>query len=353
MVRAALATAGRPLVRSNGLPMTVSVTDAEYSFEDLAAWRDSLFDNLPHDGGFASLDLDEAKNRIVIGFSDGGSPDQLRQSAIALGVPSGALLFRAEGKLELTQSRTLMETFTNVRGGVAWDSGDNRQCTVAVTGILSGSGVTHRAALSASHCSNSYFALDAGPFYQPLSPTQRGVEIVDHGRYVCGYWNLYHCAEADVSAYSVDSSSMPFGWIARPLQSRGELDPPNTAPTLISDTDSIFVLNGKYETFVQGDPLHMIGRVSGWVIGQVKETCKDRWDGYDGWVCQDVVGVDGDHGDSGAPVLIRIRTTIFLPVENRFAGIVWACTQASCAGTDMYVSNAAQIQRQLGLALSF
>lgn len=74
----------------------VEVHRAEYTFADLKAWKDRLFERLPVDG-LTAIAISERENRLKLWLED---PDrqaaEFRRRSVALGVPADAIIF-AEG----------------------------------------------------------------------------------------------------------------------------------------------------------------------------------------------------------------------------------------------------------------
>jgi hypothetical protein len=79
----------------------VILRTAEFTFEELAAWRDQLTDSLLGRGlGVHSTDVDEASNRIRIGVAGTPGRSAVMQAAVQVGIPMTALMMGDEGVAE-------------------------------------------------------------------------------------------------------------------------------------------------------------------------------------------------------------------------------------------------------------
>jgi hypothetical protein len=105
-----LLAAGRVSPRAAGRgAATIKVVRGQYTFAELARWRDTLFTNVLASDipGVRSLDLDEARNRVVLGLAS-ESFASTRASVLAqlprLGVNPAAVLFDSAGGERQDQS---------------------------------------------------------------------------------------------------------------------------------------------------------------------------------------------------------------------------------------------------------
>jgi hypothetical protein len=129
--RAAMAqqVSTRQLQLPKGLNTPVTIRHGQYTFAELAAWRDIIYDSVFFtQRGVVSLDLDEAVNRVAIGVTSADGPalrPQLTKHLAALGVDTAAVVFRTEeparpsvGRMSAALPYSLTSRADTMMGGI-------------------------------------------------------------------------------------------------------------------------------------------------------------------------------------------------------------------------------------------
>lgn len=350
-----LAASGRNRAALAGRGIRFSVV--RYSFEQLAAWREAIVDDVLDLPSASLLDLDEVENRLVIGV-EGGTPDAAVLQILArAGIPSSAVSFEAASPVVPAQSSYYDNTYLTGRvrplmGGTVIAPKD---CTGGVTAIWQGQQVL----LTNSHCSASVDQLDSGWWSQPNYPANYdnlGTEVWDTYGWDCKvtFYNWKRCRHADLAAYSVtggmlmpgESQVFTLGRIARPTTRRHGPTTGNSAGNVAIDAaNPYFVIAGTYQYPLANEVMDKIGKFTGWTYGAIYKTCTDRdAPGDRRIVCADAADTGADGGDSGGPVFMRIGYA-GPPESVVFMGLTFA---KELSGTGMWFSNVQQIGRELG-----
>src|SRR5205823_3450053 len=79
----------------------ISVRQATYTWLQLKEWRDQLFPKILAIRGVVWLDLDEARNRVVIGVESTRDPSLVNETLARLGVPRNAVELEESGPLQV------------------------------------------------------------------------------------------------------------------------------------------------------------------------------------------------------------------------------------------------------------
>ncbi len=290
---------------------------ADFSFSELADTRRRLR-KIIGSQGVLSLDIDETRNRVVVG--------------VAPNVEASAILNRADAEGALRAQIIVEETFevvtmaggrsaptyvNNLRldqdfywGGlqIANDDTPTNYCTLGFIAVPYEE--TTERVLTASHCSPTMGSVDSGFMGQSsgYASDSFGVEITDPSLITgsgsgndggdCSSGQT--CRWSDVAVYSVSNTLAKKGTIARTLGWRQWEE----TTRMRTDADSLFYIDGKAdEAAYIGLELEKMGRTSGWTLGEVITTCIDAI-GSDNIIrlCSDVIESGTQPGDSGGPV---------------------------------------------------
>jgi len=300
----------------------------DYAFVQLSTWRDRM--NAAFSiHGVEWVDLDEARNRIVLGIDPGTDRGVIRRLARELGVPERAVEFDVDGPA-VFQS-VLTDSIRPIAGGtkIAYDSaGVGLACSLGFPALYN-SGM---AFLTASHCSLLEFSLDSTRQYQPRRPMTHtdsinispiGFEVANYSPQTCPPGISGTCVWADAAVYQFSglSSDWSLGRVARPTFgcSPGPCNPVNLqigGYFLITSTDSAIVMN---------DLVSHIGIGSGWDQHFVTATCANHLVHGVVKLCQDHATYGNKDGDSGGPVLLNINA----PPDSTatLGGIHWGATK--------------------------
>jgi len=334
-----LASLARSHYRPKNGRWLTRLVQSDYSFEDLATWRDAVADRLYGLAGFVFLDHDEHLNRITIGMSSSQNPGEVQQLMVTSGVPADAFAIIAAKLPTLTADLAASRYRPLLGGFVAGPAA----CTLNVVAYWGQIGSGQYVELQASHCSARTKEADYGPMAQPWHGVNFGQEILDTPGYQCGWLDLSKCREADVSAYRLDGLDVLNGetgyilgaW-ARTLSS----SPGGIGSKVLDDANPYFPIWGEAEPYV-GAPLNKVGATTGWTTGTVGRTCYDQANGGNRlFVCQtESYDLNADNGDSGSPVF-------YLFDGPYYGGLVWATEDT--LGTTAIFSSAQQIRQELG-----
>lgn len=293
----------------------VSIHQATFTIDELVNWRDSVFAKVVGQfRGITSLDMDERRNRVVIGLLPAVSSVLRRQlpSALAdLGIDTTAVLFEDHSTITPTKA---------TRASMAFNSNDIRNFADTIVGGVNfrspGSGgtvglvVTYngvRSFLTCSHCTSTLFSLDHDTVAQPtFVNTPRhliGYESADPSTNNCGTWPFnFSCRSSDAAIYTLfDSVKAERGLIARTTYSSH-----SSAGSFSWDTSNpYFVVAGTIDNPTNGTTVQKIGAASGWTYGTVHATCIDKQEPAGPWaLCNTETDAFNDNGDSGGPTFI-------------------------------------------------
>jgi hypothetical protein len=317
-----------PLVTRKEAAAAIKVLPGQYAFSTLAHWRDRLLPALGFKG-VVFLDIDETRNRLVIGVSDPTAIPVVKKYVIASNIPQPAVIFEKTLPFHtLAIGSTVNDQFRPVWGGVQIadeqmpvDDKYGGTCTLGFNATLDGKSgfVTN------SHCSRSQGQPDLTTFSQPLvSIVNTESNIIGHESKDPQFFTTPPCASVEGCRYSDSAffsydSGIPFdlGTIARTQQiSRShDIDRPYPMYT-IKDEDC----------GVAGGLVQKVGMISGWTTGKIFATCVafTQVDTKKHLLpCQyAAASLDGTEiaapGDSGSPVFIdKSNGTVAL------AGVLW------------------------------
>ena len=306
---------------------------AAFTFERLVQWKRAIAPvmALP---GVASLDVDEARNRVTLGVRRGIAPaDRARLDATLAGsgVPAAAVVVEEVAPFvavppavaaKAQTSTSLRDTVRPIPGGVqvGWlcDATTCRYCTDGFTAFRG------RALgfVTCSHCSHQRGVVDGTRYVQssPTSGGEVGTEIVDPPFVACNGGR--RCRGSDAVFVRLDRKSLgSFARIARPTSR----DPVLGSITVKPASARLNVIGGGAAPLA-GETLHKIGRTTGWTYGPVVASCMDvNLDDSDiTMVCQTAVAAGVGVGDSGSPVFTRRGGNGAL-----LQGIVWGAGEVA------------------------
>lgn len=290
---------------------SVIVRKANFTFPQLARWRDLVTHQVLGKEGVVFTDLDETRNRVVIGVSTLRGRMEAAQVLRTYAIPPQAIAYVEA--TPVVPELTLQERFHPLRGGFKIASAV-RDCTLGFNAIRDGEDVF----LTASHCSSHFWWPDDTRFYQPTNGSGLvGREIHDPAGTSCGATQC-RWSDAAVVRRDVDVSG-DFGYIARTsgwatgLGSSGSItvDPNNPRMKITSE----------YAFPVVNDELDKIGQATGWTFGTVHATCVDIFTHRPqlgrAW-CQDLTrDMHTAPGDSGSPMFVWEDSTVRLAGLHR------------------------------------
>ncbi len=273
-----------------------------YTFVDLLKWFDELEPVLDIEGTWF-VDLDEARNRLVVGVEDLRLSERIRAMVSRQRIPEGAVIVKKTEPIEydvLELSQVVQPTLGGARILFS-DSG----CTLGFNATLGG----RTGFVTNSHCTDVQGSV-TGTVYQSVG-IQLGVEFRDPPYYQCGYPGFYRsCRRSDSAFVHYDEGlrgrSFRLGEIFRTTYWRGPAQGPGS--TTIDPDKPTMPIVGSHAYPFNGVMVDKVGAKTGWTYGFVNRTCATaNVNAYvDGrrvrLYCQDRANFTADKGDSGAPV---------------------------------------------------
>ena len=298
---------------------SVQVLPARFSFLELKQWHDQMAVHVLGLPGVALTDIDDAKNRLLVGVGNSQARTLVEQTLVALGIPAEAVNIVETGPIERASSLT--DFHRPVVGGlqISFPLGPRfAACTLGF--IANRAGVL--GFVTNAHCSARLGAVDGTDYHQPLviSTTSRiGVETVDPGFRRC--FVSFTCRQSDSNFSRLDSpvsNGRGFGFIARPVSPLG-------ISSTAWDSLSTFRIVAEGPTPLVGMTVTKVGRSTGRTEGTVSLTGVTLpLEG--GRLLRNQVAASyvSEAGDSGAPV-IRARgpAPAGNPIDASLQGITW------------------------------
>lgn len=276
------------------------IQSADYDFVTLAAWRNKMR-SVFHLSSVTFLDLDERRNRIVIGLLPGAGTSEklaLENEIRNLLIPREAVLVEDVAPFEY--ATTLQDSNIHPqRGGVQIDfvasPGVSSVCTLGFNIHVSDTEYgDSEGFVTCSHC--TYLAAhDDGDY------VGWGQEVRDPAYFTSSPCPAAHrCRYSDAAAirylYAMEQGGLG---IERTTFSGGC----SSGSIDIDSTNPYFSFTQTGAAFV-GTEVNKMGRTTGWTVGNVANTCADT--GVAGTdvvlLCQDVMSLHVEGGDSGSPI---------------------------------------------------
>lgn len=298
----------------------IFVRPAQFEFAQLLAWYRTI---RQHDRGIRISigDIDESRNRIMIGVVDASDATAARQLLETLSVPTLAVEVRVVGVN--TPDVGLKDHFRPAPAGVQIEArGPDLACTLGVNVIHHQFGQT---LVTASHCSALQGSTTGDSVAQHiLADGHRiGAEVLDPPYTAgggCPFAQICRRSDATLYRHADQTAGTPWwpggtamqGWIANPAGYSSttdtilELDP--TLPYKFTLKWEWICIIGYPCSEYQGMPVEKIGRTTGKTSGVVTGTCVDFMyttaDGTFTHRCMVTANYFSGGGDSGAAVYV-------------------------------------------------
>jgi hypothetical protein len=336
--------AGAAALKSLG--SEVRLVRGEYEFARLLDWRLELRPLLALPG-VVYLDVDEARNRVVLGL-DSSSPsksldrDRLERELLATSVPRQALLLQDAAPIETLA--TLQSTFRPVPGGsqilFPISPPTYGVCTLgfnASRGNVFGFVVN-------SHCTGVRGEVDGIRYLQSVPASGAiGTEVADPAFFTespCPAGRRCRLSDSAFAKYDKAKQGI-LGRIARPVAGGSEL-----GSLTVNPAGARFSITGRISSPLAGDVVHKVGRTTGWTYGTVIATCADtNISSSDiSLLCQSRVRAGAGGGDSGSPVFYRTGSS----TKVKLAGILWGGSTDPQLGPTYVFSPLENIEEELG-----
>jgi hypothetical protein len=295
------------------------VLQGQYDFVQLTHWYGQVISQVPV-RGFTMGDIDERRNRIVIGVRDIAVRERVLADVAALGIPGGAVLVEEVGPTVMNQSvepieppppsfETLLDPVRPVIGGLQIQSVfDLQSCTLGFNvqrynpdGTLD----SRRFFMTNSHCTSLFgYVFTEHEMGQPDATQPIGFEVLDpplfDSRYTSSCPPGRECRYGDAALFRLYGDVMwDFARIAHVDENL----------TILGTR----TMNGEAYALM-GEIAHKVGKTTGLTTGEVTATCADvpqflfRYGTYDDtnrtMLCQRKARYTTRLGDSGAPVYL-------------------------------------------------
>lgn len=262
------------------------------------------------DPGFTSSDIDEMRNRIVIGGRDSAAVSRIQ--SVAAKVSISPELFSVEIRPPAYVSLTNQDQIRPIPAGTQIMTPSGGICTmgpVLHTSTANGVDSSETFFATNAHCTDQFGYVDSAQFGQSLATSLVGVEVYDPPLFdnssnsQCDSGRL--CRYSDAALVRVNAGILrQFGQIAR-TRSSSDL-------TLKSN----YVIQGETPYYFVGlAMLYKTGRTTGTSFGTSVQSCvrvrqyfSNGVDTGRDMLCQDQAQVLSGPGDSGSPVFSSLNT---------------------------------------------
>lgn len=306
----------------------------QYGFLQLKHWYDRMWGALVEaiPGGVTLTDIDDARNRLLVGVINLELQSRVEQELAKLGIPREAVVIEQVGPGKL--DTTLRDRVRPLVGGIQIFP---YFCTLGFNAIRSGvSGF-----VTNSHCTDQWFRDDGTVHHQPMAffdINRIGREAFDPPLYTGGGCpSGRQCRQSDSAYGQLDSGVRGnLGFLARP-EGLGSIRIAGN-----------FRIVDKRDPSQVGQTVERVGRSSGWRRGKITNICVDIHDVHGPGItmrCQFLADYYSESGDSGSPVFTILNSPSQYDV--RLNGIHWG--QISWSGlTRRVFSGIWNIQMDLG-----
>ncbi|MQA89081.1 MAG: hypothetical protein GEU90_02420 [Gemmatimonas sp.] len=325
-------------------PGRIRFETAQFSFLELAAWRDRASDQVLDVPGVQFTDLDEVQNRFVVGVSRSSAREAVTRVLAENDVPLAAVVVEEVGTVQ--DFLTLRDSNRPIEGGFQVQRGGGGICTIGFNAYRSSTQVL----LTNSHCTSSFWNRDTSLFYQnDTSPGSNlaAFETADPAPFPCGFFGLNKCRWSDAAGLrKYPSVPWNYGKLARTTS--WATGAGNAGSITVNSDNPRMTITGEYPFPIGGEMFDKMGRTTGWTYGFVKKTCVDvnKSEGRR-LLCQDWIHkMHATFGDSGSPIFRWHGNTVTL------AGLLWGgITQG---GTPYILMSAMwNIEKDLGALSTF
>jgi hypothetical protein len=293
---------------SRGTAGRLTIARGQFTFAELAQWRDVIFDKLFGEyDGVTSLDLDEQANRVTIGVvpsAFGVVRSLIQQRLVKLGIDTAAVRFLQQSSLQLQSAPLTLNAMADTLIGGLEIQTPVGVCTMAIGAEYYGV----PGLMTAAHCSTQEWITEQSIVSQPAPARTVGYETADPYGWSCGFLGINTCRNSDATFYTRNAGIQSYrGIIARPLSSAGP-GGGNGSLTINQANPYFLVTEVDQQNLVAGQVVQKVGRTTGWTYGTISQTCVDHhngsWPGYNVTLCTYQGNYTQAGGDSGSPVFM-------------------------------------------------
>lgn len=287
------------VMRDDRLSAATRVEPADHPYDRLFQWKLALTPVLAMPGAI-SLDIDESRNRLVIGILDLSDRPSVEEAVESRGVPLEVV------SLELSAvpafGATLEDKWRPVAGGPKIETSASKTCTLGFNAEVDGTPVF----ATNGHCTETFGGIEGTDFSQDDYPwDDLGTEYFEEEAF-SSYDNaecptgLDRCKYTEIALGEYDDSDdWQNGYVLRPI----ERDPDESSIVVDSTTLGIY----SEELWpLENDVVEKIGITTGWTYGEVDKTCETTpAEGGRHLLCQYSAIMGGDEGDSGSGIFMN------------------------------------------------
>ena len=323
---------------------TLVLQKAQYSFLDLAAIRDRASDPVLDIEEVQYTDLDEIRNRFVVGVSGPSAQEQALKVLREQGVPLEAVTFETSKPVE--ELLTLRDYARPIEGGFQIQRAGGGTCTLGFNAYWAGM----QTFLTNSHCTNQFWKTDGVSIYQnDTAPASNvvGYEVHDPSAFSCGFLGWYACRWSDAAVIR-KYGSVPSNYARIARTTFWGTGAGVSGSITVNPNNPRMTITGEYAFPVGGEMFDKMGRTTGWTYGFVKKTCVDvNKSGMRRVLCQDFIHkMHATFGDSGSPIFRWHGNTVTL------AGLLWGGTEEN--GVPLIIMSAMwNIEKDIGALSTF
>lgn len=325
--RGAAVQALTPFMRGMGRdPADLQVRRGDFDYRQLTLWFNTAGPLALDIEGSVFADLDEGRNRVLVGVEHAAAGAAVRAALLRAGLPERAIVI--EQREPIRPVASLTGPASPIVGGVQINF-PGYLCTL---GFNARDG-TQDSFITNSHCTTKQGGVESTPYYQPLqssNPTVIGVEVEDpqYSKSLPGCPRSKLCRYSDAARVRYNSGIyFDLGKIAMP-----------TGPGSLTYTGSWSIFDKGPVT--QGQTVSKVGRTTGLSTGTVTNT--NVLTGVQGTrfaqIGQFFVSAAVGSGDSGSPIIRSSGGNVYL------VGILWG----GSGSTTFVGSPIANIEAELG-----
>jgi hypothetical protein len=320
ILRSRIVSLARPLDAEN-----IVVETGEFEFAVLEGYRDQLLANFGSIPGLVTLDVNESRNRVVVGVEGAAGVQGVGELLRELNIPPAAV--SVEQRQRDDPKKLLTDWSQYVDGGYRiryYDDplGGPYMCSLGFNAYWNGRQVF----FTNSHCSDNLGVNDNDQYYQNTYGTAahligqelRDPPFVQGTGGACPTTASCRWSDAIAVAWSA-TSRWSFAKIARPT-SEGSVTVSSTTPS--------YTIVGTVGYGLPGEQVWRVGASTGLSSGSVWESCVAKFEGNRITRCQDTVrwAVVPEGGDSGGPFFSLTCSTC---TTVHLRGLVWGTTGTS------------------------
>ena len=293
--------------RADARTENVVMRQADYDIADLFVWKQVATRDLMNLPGAVSLDLDEVRNRVVLGVSDATAIAPIQAAIRKSGIPAGATIVEVATKA-YPQSK-LFDTYYTRHGGIQIGEAGHA-CTLGFNATMAVQPST-AVLVTAGHCSVELGSFDGGPIkqngyastvaYETWDPPFRTgnfkLHIYPYTTLTCPTGRI--CRRSDALLANYVSG---FSW-RKAIAYSDTIGHGRFVSGSLNWGGYYDVSGGDLDGPVIGDGIYKTGQATGSTFGTVSETCVLVNDSLTTktLLCQHRAALTSAAGDSGSP----------------------------------------------------